>query len=158
MSERKMEAIKQDLDRIKKELSLQLNALDDDMNSLHKRIIQLGVKYPEQQELIEFIVFINDRLGTRHSQLEEIMSETISDLIGIKKKTLDINISLANNVKHLKSKKSFWEMLFTKITSIHDVKVLFGLAFVLSAVLAKVFYPEASSEFISEMIKTTIGK
>jgi len=150
--------VTKNLDSISKDLSLQLNALDEDMNSLHKHIIQLGVKYPEQQELIEFIVFINDRLGTRHSQVEDIMSQTISDLISCEKQMVVINEKLMTKIDSISSKKGFWSTVGSKISSVNDIKVLFGLGFVVSLVIARIFFPESSSEFLADMINITIGK
>ena len=128
------------------------------MNFLHNQIIGLGVKHPDLQELIEFIVFINDRLTTRGSQAEDIVSYSFTALIKLNKELIDANVKMAADIKLLHNKKGFWSNVLSKITNINDVKTIMGLAFVVVLVVSKMFYPESSSELYNEVISILIGK
>jgi hypothetical protein len=59
----------------------QMNAINKDTKDFHKEIIKLTQAYAPQADLIEFIVYVNDRLETEHSIFSGVISETLNSLL-----------------------------------------------------------------------------
>lgn len=90
MNNRKeIEQLYDNLDLLKKDFNVQLNGIENDLKEFHKILINLTKKYPEHAELLEFIVFINDKLETNQTQYKQVISEVITKMIDYKKIILD---------------------------------------------------------------------
>ena len=86
MNNRKeIEQLYDNLDLLKKDFNVQLNGIENDLKEFHKILINLTKKYPEHAELLEFIVFINDKLETNQTQYKQVISEVITKMIDYKK-------------------------------------------------------------------------
>ena len=86
MNNRKeIEHLYNNLDSLKKDFNIQLNGIESDLREFHKILINLTKKYPEHAELLEFIVFINDKLETNQTQYKQVISEVITKMIDYKK-------------------------------------------------------------------------
>lgn len=84
--------IDKSLDELKKHFHEQMNTFESDLNEFHHQVITLSAKYPENKELLEFIVFINDRIETSHTNMREIVTESLNEFIDLKKKHINTNI------------------------------------------------------------------
>ena len=73
--------IEQKLEQLSKELDTQLSATSLESDKFHENLINLLSKFPDDKELIQFIVFINDRLVTNHEISRDILYETLRGLI-----------------------------------------------------------------------------
>lgn len=150
-----------DLDKIDEKLSQlqidfnkQIHAIEDDVNEFHKQLINLGVKHPDSKELIEFIVFINDRIEMKQTQFEDVLKDTVKQLIDYKKDLIEINTKIVTKVNELDERKppSLWGWAFSKIKTFADIKIIVGLLTVIGLIIMKIFYPEASDEFFKFML------
>lgn len=81
---RELDELYNKLEELKRDFNNQLNGMECDLNEFHKILINLSKKYPEQSELLEFIVFINDKLETNQTQYKQIISDAINRLISYK--------------------------------------------------------------------------
>ena len=151
--QKKLEELDKDLSTLHKTSIKQMLILNEDDNTIYKHILELGTKHPEYRDVLEFIIYINDSLSRRDSDFENIMSESMMAFIDVQKSLIDINIEAEKKIRKLHSKKSFWQIISTKITSINDIKTILGVGFVLVFVILKVWFPEASSEVFGNLIE-----
>ena len=95
------------LEQLKKDFNEQMNAIENDLGEFHKILINLSTKYPEQKELLEFIVFINDRIETSQTNMKEVLTESFNAIIYVKKEIIKQNIkSRKDQIKqNIKSRK-----------------------------------------------------
>lgn len=143
-----------ELTKIQKDLEQQISALDSDSKAYHSQIISISSQYPEQKELLEFIVFVNDRLETRHTQFEDIINEALGDIVSHKKHIINLNKKIANNVDTINTKKNVIALLLSKVKTISDVKTLLGIGTLLALIVSKIFYEEESLVFLKYLITT----
>ena len=76
-----LKEIESSLDVLSKELDQQLSATILEADKFHEQLINLLSKFPENKELIQFIVFINDRLVTTHTISRDILYDTVKGII-----------------------------------------------------------------------------
>lgn len=76
-----LKEIESKLEQLSKELDTQLSATSLESDKFHENLINLLSKFPDDKELIQFIVFINDRLVTNHEISRDILYETVKGLI-----------------------------------------------------------------------------
>lgn len=76
-----LKEIEVSLDVLSKELDQQLSATILEADKFHEQLINLLSKFPENKELIQFIVFINDRLVTTHTISRDILYDTVKGII-----------------------------------------------------------------------------
>lgn len=73
------------LERLHADFNKQLEALGGNSKEFHNAIIELSSKYPDHKELLQFIVFINDKLETNQLMFTEIVVESFNEMISVKK-------------------------------------------------------------------------
>ena len=107
-NKKELEELYNKLEELKRDFTIQLNDIDIDLREFHKMLMGLTKKYPEYSELLEFIVFINDKLETNQTQYRQIVSEVINKIIDYKKEIINnyknkqvnqYNIELYNNLQ-----------------------------------------------------------
>jgi len=76
-----LKEIEHSLEQLSKELDSQLSAYSSDADKFHENLINLLSKFPDDKELIQFIVFINDRIVTSHTISRDILYETVKGII-----------------------------------------------------------------------------
>ena len=76
-----LKEIEQAFDKFLKDIDVQLAASNNDADKFHNSLIELIAKFPDDKELIQFIVSINDRLETNHIIAADILAETIKNTI-----------------------------------------------------------------------------
>lgn len=134
----------------------QISALDDEMESLHKQILSIGINNPEQKEMLEFIVFINDRLETRQTQFEEILKDVITEILSNKKHVININKKIIKRMESLEPKPNIFMRMLSKIQTISDVKTLIGIF--LGIALLYAHFQGQSIDLLKEMVTIFLGK
>jgi len=138
-----LERLDLELSEIKLNLNDQLNATNTDIKEFHQNLIYLSSKYPEQNEILEFIVFINDRIETNRTDTKEIITESINQLINVKSQI--VRKMIQSNSKE--SKK-----ILPSIESFADVKVIFIFIISLGVVVGLIFQPESFVESIKYIV------
>ncbi|MCK5537866.1 MAG: hypothetical protein KAI79_13655 [Bacteroidales bacterium] len=100
--------IETSLTELHKDFNKQLEALGNDSTEFHNALIDLSSKYPDHKELIQFIVFINDKIETNQTLFQDVVVESFNELIKVKK-------TLVNKMIQEKEVKINTEMLSDKI-------------------------------------------
>lgn len=69
------------LELISNDLDIQFSAITIDSATFHKNMLQVASKHPEAEGLIQFIVFVNDRLETNQTLYRSILLDSLKNLI-----------------------------------------------------------------------------
>ena len=97
--------LEQEIERVLKELDLQLENTNLNNSEFHLNLIDIISKNPELKEIIQFIVSNSDRLETKQDIIKDILSDSIKDLSNAKKKMLDLMLSELQTIKESKKSK-----------------------------------------------------
>jgi len=84
MVSQNLKEIEESLKQLKKDFNEQLSNITTDTVSLNTAIIHLSSKYPEHADLLEFIIFVNDKIDTKHTIFTEIIIENFNSFVDIK--------------------------------------------------------------------------
>lgn len=92
---------KEDLKEIEKEFEDLLKTLDNQLSDssnngkskFHMNLIDIMEKHPNSKELIQFMVGINDSLGTQQETFEDNIILSVKNIINIKMKLIKLIIS-----------------------------------------------------------------
>lgn len=136
----------------------QMSALDEDIGSLHKEILSIAINNPENKEILEFIVFINDRLETRHTQFEDILKEVIIDMLTTKKDDINIHNKIVKHMEELEPKPNIFKKLLSKVNTLSDVKTLLGIGFALVLIYSQFYGGQEHVGFFKELVTLFLGK
>jgi len=133
--------IESSLSKLKSDFNMQLSAMEKDVDSFHKAMIDLTAKYPEHKELVQFIVLVNDKLETKQENYAELVSDSFTELINIKmnlvkaikrKNAMDAKPEVSNS----KEKVGFFKRIYLNTKFIGDLKItLLSIAAILIAIL-----------------------
>jgi HD superfamily phosphohydrolase YqeK len=96
---KKLTEINKSLEKLHKDFNKQLNELGNNSHEFHNALISLSTKYPEHKELLEFIVYINDKLETNQTLFTEIVTESFNDLVNVKKTLIEEIINSKEQIK-----------------------------------------------------------
>jgi len=128
------------IDNIILELNEQLSYPIDN-KTFHSTIIKITADYPEQKDLLEFIVHINDKLETKHSIFTDIVLDSLNDILIIKKDMLlklgEVDDKTKEN--EIKEVEGFFKKITNKILSISikDFKIISAIiAFIILGIVA----------------------
>lgn len=150
-----LELLDKNLSELKSNFNNQMNAIEDDLKEFHKHLIALSAKYPEQKEILEFIVFINDRIEMNQMNAKEILTESINEIINIKKELIKQNLKCRKDYIEIvkKPKVSLLKNIATKITSFKDLKWIVTVILLLLVVLGFIFVPDAMIKAFTALAK-----
>jgi hypothetical protein len=142
----KFQRIIKGLDIMQAEFNAQLYTMDSDTNDFHKQIIKLAGKHPDHAELLEFMVFVNDKLETKHNIFTDIMTDSFNDLLNNKRMLIDEII-----VKSEPQKSPFSQVKDT-LTNPKELK-FYGLLLAIILVAGTVlFQPKAVMDVTTRII------
>jgi ABC-type bacteriocin/lantibiotic exporter with double-glycine peptidase domain len=85
--------ISESLEKLQIDFNTQLQHLNTDTITLNKEIIKLSSRYPEHAELLEFIIFVNDKVETRQTIFSEVVIDSFNSLVELKKEMIKEIIS-----------------------------------------------------------------
>ncbi len=113
-----LQTIDDSLLKLKEDFNKQLDAIEDDTHSFHNAMIELSAKNPEHKELVQFIVFVNDKLETKHKTHSEVMIESFNEMINVKR-------SLIHAIQQVEAKEdmSFFRKIFNSTKIFADLKI-----------------------------------
>lgn len=144
--------IESSLERLQLDFNKQLEALGSDSKEFHNSLIELSSKYPDHKELLQFIVFINDKIETKQSIFSDIIVESFNELVRTKKLLVKKMIA-DNNIPQLGPviKEPFYAKW--KITNIKDVKLILVSVAIIFITAGVVFTPETFISVLTAMSK-----
>jgi uncharacterized coiled-coil DUF342 family protein len=147
----KIKKLLDELDKIENKLIEKINQIDN-VNELNDKLIELISQFPEQKQLIRFIIYINDNLSNSQTKSNDVLIDTITDLISQKKRILELIEELH------KPKKKSSEKLSTLKELPYPAWVAIGTGFIaLLVFLFLMFHPE-KTETIAKVTTTAIIK
>ncbi|RLC47058.1 MAG: hypothetical protein DRH57_04820 [Candidatus Cloacimonadota bacterium] len=120
--------------KLRTDFNKQLSAIEDDTHSFHTAMIDLSARNPDNKELIQFIVFVNDKLETKHKTHSEVMIEAFNELIDVKR-------SLIHALQEVKDKdeQGFFKKIFNSTKIFADIKMtVIGVAAIAIAVVVMI--------------------
>jgi len=128
---KKLSEVDGSLLKLRADFNKQLSAIEDDTHSFHTAMIDLSAKNPEYKELIQFIVFVNDKLETKHKTHSEVMIEAFNELIDVKRSL----IHAITDVKE-KEEQGFFKKIFNSTKIFADIKMtVIGVAAIAIAIV-----------------------
>lgn len=129
-----LKKIDQSLEQLHKDFNTQLEALGSDNKEFHNALIELSAKYPDHKELLQFIVFINDKLETNQTLFSDIVVESFNELVKVKK-TLVQKIIDEKDTKIVNGDDSLWSKVKSTTNLMKNAKmVMTTLAVILLAI------------------------
>ena len=147
--------IDESLNQLHTEFNNQLHALGSDTKEFHSALIDLSAKYPDHKELLQFIVFINDKLETNQQLFSSIVVESFNELVNVKKSLVQkiIQDKEEQNKRKEKTEMSVWERVKTSGALLKNIKtVLTTLAIILLAA-AVIIAPDMFIEVLKYLAK-----
>ena len=141
------------LDLLYEEFNVQLEAIGSDKNEFHTALIKMARKYPDHEELIHFITFINDKLETNQQIFSGVVVESFNELIRTKKMLVQKLIDEKEKSETIEANSGFWKRTFKMATNIKDVKIIMLYITIILALGGAVFAPDASLAILKAMAK-----
>lgn len=133
--EKKYKFLKEEYEKLKQEFNLQLQELNKtkDIQKFHDFLTEIIAKYPDQKDLIKFITFINDELSRNYQLYDEVIIDTINEMLE-KQKLLSENLfEHSSEIKNIlqskadnKTTKTSKIKSFFKNLSVKDLKFIIG--------------------------------
>lgn len=147
-----LKEIEKNLQKLEAALDRQFEAASttSDLDKFHKNLIEILAQSPQEKEIIEFVVFINDRLETKHTITTEIMLETIKDVIKLKRQMVKKIIGLCDNTKKISLFERFLD--FVSDNKVLLMIILISLGVVVFG-LVVFLMPEQLIEILKEINK-----
>jgi len=145
------EEIKKEIESFKKDLIKQINDSDLDMQEMLKGIIKVSSKYPEQKELIEFIVILNDTLTRDSKNIRNNIIEMIDACFGYKIKILE-KIDAVN--KKTNNPSTFRTKMRTAVLSVRNLilsKLVIPLVIVVIIFVLYILFPDSTEHFFKDI-------
>jgi len=130
----KLSEVDSSLVKLRDDFNNQLASIEDDTHSFHTAMIELSAKNPENKELIQFIVFVNDKLETKHKTHSEVMIEAFNELIIVKRR-------LVCTLQEAKDKETqgFLKKIFNSTKIFADIKMtVIGIAAIVIAIVVMI--------------------
>jgi hypothetical protein len=143
-----LEKIEESLDNLHRDFNLQINELSNDANEFHNNIIDLTAKYPEHKEILQFMVYINDKLEINHKLFSEIVTDHLNGQVEIKKDLLN----KIKDGKEIKKGEGLWSDIYDTIGSLKDAKIVMLYIIIIMFVVGAIFAPTESLKVLEFVI------
>lgn len=152
---KQLKKIETSLYDLHKEFNSQLEILGKDAKGFHNVLIDLTAKYPDHRELIQFIVFINDKLETNQTLFSDIVADSFNEMIRVKKdlvtKLIDDDEEFhSNNNKH---EETLLNSVISKVKTFKDIKILSIAIAAIVIVLGSIYAPSAIIVVLTTLAK-----
>ena len=156
-----LDKMEEELIDLKEQFAKQLSTVDSDVNSFHKTLIELMHQHPEHKSIIEFIIFINDKLETDGKQYRDIMNQTINDMIDVKRKLIkNLKTKHQNELPKKPTLKERFEHIIGALNVTKALIALIGSILVFLAYWfggdAKEIVEEKTKKLVEDTAKTVI--
>lgn len=126
-----LQKIDNSLEKLQNDFNRQLDAVEEDTHTFHKAMIELSAKNPEHKELVQFIVFVNDKLETKHKTHAEVMIDSFNEMINVKR-----NLIHSLTKEEEAEDMGFFRKIFNSTKIFADLKItLLSLAAIAIAIV-----------------------
>jgi len=146
---KELKKIDQSLLKLQQDFNTQLEALGSDTKEFHNALIELSTKYPDHKELLQFIVFINDKLEINQNIFQEIVCDSLNQLIRLKKDLVCDIIEIHGNGP--KETKTLWDNVKGFVGSFKNAKIILTALAVISLAAAVIIAPAMFLKIIAAL-------
>ncbi len=136
-----LDKIELSLIELQKDFNEQINLINKDTKDFHNAIIKLSAKYPDHTELLQFIVFVNDKLEINQDIFRGIVQDGFNEIIKQKKE-------IVQQMKKHKIQSDKSGSLLDKIKSFKDLKIALVALAVIILGLSAIFAPTEMAALI----------
>jgi hypothetical protein len=149
--DKKIKELIEDLEKIENKLIENINLESDP--SLNERLIELISEFPDQKQLIKFIIFINDNISNTQIKYRDAIIDSLTNLIEQKKKLLKIIEELHTQKKDNKSNDFKKHLEFLKnLPTVGWIAISATLISLLLFIFL-MFHPEKTESITNAVIK-----
>jgi hypothetical protein len=156
-----LKEIQQALETLLKDLDIQLAAISTDSKTFHSNLINLLSEFPDDKELIQFIVYINDRLETNQTISKDIFMDSIRGVIKQKLiliKRLIREEELLLEIKSTQNTKSKIQKILQFVTENKTTVIIISVTLSLAIVFSSLYInPKDTMETLKIIGNTTKG-
>jgi hypothetical protein len=131
--------LENDIQVLEEKMIDDFNKLYDGEKELHDRLIKISTSHPDQVELLNFMVFLNDRLSTSQKKGHEAVLDTLTKIMKNKKELLKI---VEKNKKKI-NKPPIWRRIEFK-----DFKVILLTMAMIILMLGLLFFPDFRADVV----------
>jgi hypothetical protein len=134
--------IERTLDKLEHDFNTQLSALGNNTNDFHNALIDLTAKYPEHKDLLQFIVHINDKLEMNHNIFSEVITDTFTEMLKLKK---DLIIKLKEDKESSDGSagpNGFLKKIISSANWLKDAKLMFASIAVIAITAGVIISPD----------------
>jgi hypothetical protein len=146
---KELKKIDQSLQKLQQDFNTQLEALGSDTKEFHNALIELSAKYPDHKELLQFIVFINDKLEINQNIFHEIVCDSLNQLIALKKDLVCDIMEIHGNTP--KEEKTLWGKVKGFVGSFKNAKIILTALAVISLAAAVIIAPAMFLKIIAAL-------
>lgn len=148
-----IDKLQEDLEKIKNEFNQQISALETDQKDFHNSLIALSAKYPEHLEMLQFIVFINDKLETNQSLFIDIVGDTFNSTIENKQEFIEVFEEIYFGENSPRQEEGFLNKMKRYLTYIRDSKILITAIAIIAIIIGTIMAPDVMVNIVSLLIK-----
>jgi len=146
--------IDQSLQKLQNDFNSQLEVLGSDTKEFHNALIELSSKYPDHKELLQFIVFINDKLEINQNLFGEIVSDSFNEMIRLKKELICDIMAKHEPLKDTqKDEGTLWSKTKGFIGSFKNAKIILTAMAVIALAAAVIIAPAMFLKIITALAK-----
>ena len=154
MVKKNLKSLDDSLIKLKDDFNKQIDAIDDETHSFHEAMIDLTAKNPQHKELVQFIVFVNDKLETKHKTHAEVYSDTFNELITMKRDLLN---TLGSNDAEKSQGMGFFRKIFTSTKLFADVKMILISIAAIAIAIGIMMSPDVVLSVIKAIAELILG-
>lgn len=145
-----LEEVDKTLTQLKSDFNNQMNAIDNDLKEFHRQLIALSVKYPEHKEMLEFIVFINDRIETSQTNMKDVLVESLNQMMFVKKEIVKNNLKFAHYSITKKTKETITDKIKDMTFDLDStgVELLISAVILFLIIIIFMFFPTQLSDLL----------
>ena len=145
------EDMKKELESLKRDLIKQINDCDIDMQEMLRGIIKISSKYPEQKELIEFIVILNDTLNRDSKNIRNNIIDMIDVCFSYKFKILDKIDNINQKTVKPTSVKTKIKNAAVSLKNLVLGKLIIPLVIVVVIFVLYILFPDSTEHFFKDI-------
>jgi len=147
---KELKKIDESLERLHSDFNKQLEILGSDTKEFHNALIDLSAKYPDHKELLQFIVFINDKLETNQSMFAEIVVDSFNEMIKTKKQLVQ---KLLEERENSNNNLTLWEKVKITTGTMKNIKMILTALAVILLAAGVIIAPDMFIEIIKQLTK-----
>jgi len=147
---KELKKIDESLERLHSDFNRQLEILGSDTKEFHNALIDLSAKYPDHKELLQFIVFINDKLETNQSMFAEIVVDSFNEMIKTKKQLVQ---KLLEERENSNNNLTLWEKVKITTGTMKNIKMILTALAVILLAAGVIIAPDMFIEIIKQLTK-----